>query len=119
MSGAVPTGGLPARFPTCLDCVRVCAHESGQHHYTIAKSMGISPSDLSRKLASKPNDCRRFTLNDLEAYMQSTQDFTPVLYLVQKYIPDLATGDRAAATAALRAAVPQLKALLKAAGVAE
>lgn len=119
MSGAVPTGGLPARFATCLECVKVCAHESGRPLYAIAEDMGISPSTLSRKLANNPNDPRRFTLNDLEGYMQSTQDFTPVLYLVQKYIPELAVGARAGALAALQAAVPQLKALLKAAGVAE
>lgn len=119
MSGAVPNGGLPARFPTCLDCVRVCIHENGRYLQTIAKDMGISPSDLSRKLSNNPRDPRRFTLNDLEGYMQSTQDFTPVLYLVQKYIPELAAGDRAAAICALRAAVPQLQALLKAAGVTE
>lgn len=119
MSRAVPQSGLPERFPTALDCVRVCAHENGLHLKTIAAAMHMSPSDLSRKLANNPKDPRRFTLSDFEAYVAFTGDITPVLYLLQKFCPHLNCGDDAAAASALRAAAPQLRALLKQAGVAE
>ena len=48
--------------------------------------MDYSPSDLSRKLAQNPDDSRRFTLDDLEKYMDVTGDTQPVLYLVEKYL---------------------------------
>lgn len=119
MNGQIPTGCPGGKFETALDCVRACARESGRSMKTVAADMGLSPSDLSRKLANKPQDPRRFTLNDLESFMQATGDYTPVLFLVQKYMPNLAVGERVAAAVALRAAVPQLQALLRAAGAAE
>ncbi|MHA7916028.1 hypothetical protein [Alloalcanivorax xenomutans] len=48
--------------------------------------MDYSPSDLSRKLAQNPDDSRRFTLDDLEKYIEVTRDIQPVLYLVEKYL---------------------------------
>ncbi len=50
--------------------------------------MDLSPSYLSRKLAQSPNDTMRFTLDDLERYIQCTNDTKPVLYLVEKYLTD-------------------------------
>lgn len=116
MSRTVPAVGLPARFPSALDCVRVCVHENGLHLKTIAAAMSLSPSDLSRKLANNPADPRRFTLNDLEAYVTFTGDTTPIHYLVQKFCTDPQAKQREA-LAALAQLAPQLQALLKQAGV--
>jgi hypothetical protein len=52
----------------------------------IAADMDYSPSDLTRKLSQSPKDSRRFTLDDLETYIDVTGDTQPVLYLVEKYL---------------------------------
>lgn len=117
MSGAVPLVALADRFPTALDCVRVCVHENGLYLKTIAAGMALSPSDLSRKLANNPVDPRRFTLSDLEAYVTFTGDTTPILYLVQKFIPDF-QGDQNEVLNRLVVLLPELQSLLRKAGVA-
>lgn len=48
--------------------------------------MDYSPSHLSRKCAQGPDDSMRFTLDDLEAFIAVTNDTSPVLYLVEKYL---------------------------------
>lgn len=55
----------------------------------VAALMGMSPSSLSRKLSQRPNDSLRFTLDDLERFMEVTGDKSPVLYLVEKYLTDV------------------------------
>lgn len=54
----------------------------------IAKAMGYKPSQLSRKLRQNPQDSSRFTLDDLERFMEVTGDTSPVLYLVEKYLTE-------------------------------
>ena len=65
---------------------------------------------------SNPDDPRRFTLQDLEAYVKATGDTVPILYLAQKYCADSSMRQREALVA-LASMAPQLQALLKAAGV--
>lgn len=84
---------------------------------TIAMNMDMSQSDLSRKLSNNPEDPRRFTVGDLESYVQVTGDTTPILYLAQKYCADTELKQREA-LAALANMAPQIQALLKAAGAA-
>jgi hypothetical protein len=76
--------------------------------------MDMSPSDLSRKLADNPNDPRRFTVGDLEAYIKATGDTKPILYLAQKFCVD-SEFKRREALSALAQMAPQIQALLKAA----
>jgi hypothetical protein len=59
----------------------------------IAADMDYSPSTLSRKLAQNPDDSQKFTLDDLETYMQTTSDTQPVLYLVEKYLTEKDTDE--------------------------
>lgn len=48
--------------------------------------MDYSPSHLSRKCAQSPDDSMRLTLDDFERFIEVTQDTSPVLYLVEKYL---------------------------------
>lgn len=107
------TPGLTERYDTALDCVRGCVHTNARPLKAVAMDMDMSQSDLSRKLANNPDDPRRFTLNDLEAYIAATGDTTPVLYLAQKYCVDAEVRKREALSA-LAALAPQIQALLKA-----
>lgn len=105
--------GLTERHDTALDCVKAAVYGNAKPLKTIAADMDISPSDLSRKLANNPDDPRRFSLHDLEAYVQSTGDTTVIRYLAQKYCVDKDTKQREAMVA-LANLVPQLEALVKA-----
>lgn len=107
--------GLTELYPTAVTCVDVQIKCSGKPLKTIAADMDLSSSELSRKLANNPNDTRHFTLNDLESYIRATGDTMPILYLAQKYCVDTDT-KKQQATNALNAMLPQVMALLKAAG---
>lgn len=78
--------GLMERFPTAMDVVRAVAYGHGNPLKTIAADMDMSQSTLSRKLAQDPDDPRRFSLDDLEAFVRATGDTTPIEYLAQKYL---------------------------------
>ena len=110
--------GLSDRFSTILEVVRAGAYSNQKPLKTIAADMDVSPSDLSRKLANNPDDPRRFTVHDLEAYIQSTGDVQPVMYLVQRFCTDPQAKQREALVALAKLA-PQIQALLKQAGVSE
>eukprot|EP00494_Astrolonche_serrata_P033823 UN34092 len=47
--------------------------------------MDLSPSQLSRKLAQSPGDTARFTLDELEHYVETTGDKEPIRCLAEKY----------------------------------
>lgn len=91
-------------YSTCREYVASRVHQQGRPQKAIAADMDYSPSDLSRKLAQSPDDSRRFTLDDLESFIQATDDTSPVIYLAVKY---LTTGDR---IAELEAELARLKA---------
>ena len=110
--------GLSDRYCTTLEVVRAGAYSNRKPLKTIAADMDVSPSDLSRKLANNPDDPRRFTVHDLEAYIQSTGDVQPVMYLVQRFCTDPQAKQREALVALAKLA-PQIQALLKQAGVSE
>lgn len=80
--------GLTEKHPHLLDCVRAAAYTHRNPLKTIAADMDVSQSDLSRKLAGNPEDPRRFSLDDLERFIDATGDMSPVYWLVAKYLQD-------------------------------
>lgn len=80
--------GLTEKYPHLLDCVRGAAYTHRNPLKTIAADMDVSQSDLSRKLAGNPEDPRRFSLDDLERFLDATGDMSPVYWLVAKYLQD-------------------------------
>lgn len=104
--------GLAERHESLLACVRQCAYTHRNPLKTIAADMDISQSDLSRKLAGNPDDPRRFSVCDLERFISATGDVTPILYLVEKYLADEETKQRAA-NQRLAAMLPDVLALIK------
>lgn len=77
--------GLAESYDSCREYVASIIHKQGRPQKAIAADMDLSPSDLTRKLAESPSDSRRFTLNDLERFIDVTGDTSPVLFLVEKY----------------------------------
>lgn len=53
---------------------------------TIAGDMDMAPSLLSRKLTPSEGDTQRFNVDDLEKYIATTKDTTPIEYLASKYL---------------------------------
>jgi len=80
--------GLTESYLTCREYVQSLVYKQGKPQKAIAADMDYSPSDLTRKLAQSPNDSRRFTLDDLEKFIEVTGDTGPVIYLVEKYLTE-------------------------------
>jgi hypothetical protein len=102
--------GMAESYRSCREYIAARVHQIGRPQKAIAADMDYSPSDLSRKLAQNPDDSRRFTLDDLEKYIEVTGDKKPVLYLVEKY---LAETDEAALLKQIEQLQSQLKARRK------
>ena len=104
--------GLAERHETLLACIRQCAYTSLNPLKTIAADMDMSQSELSRKLSGNPDDPRRFSVDDMETFVTKTKDITPILYLVEKYLADEETKQRAA-NQQLAKMLPEVLALIK------
>lgn len=78
---------LPDRFPTLRAYIAHRTPLLAKSAKTIAADMDMSPSTLSRKLNPTEGDTQRFNLDDLEAYLDSTNDAPAVIeYLAAKYM---------------------------------
>ena len=80
--------GLAESYGSCREFVAARVHQQGKPQKAIAADMDYSPSDLTRKLSQNPEDTRRFTLDDLERFIEVTGDTSPVLYLLEKYFSE-------------------------------
>jgi len=79
--------------------------EKGVPKKHVAADMDLSPSELTRKLSDNPNDPRNFTIEDLERYLGSQKDLSPLYYLLDKF-----GSDRHGEIAELEARLATLKA---------
>lgn len=107
--------GLTERYPTLLACIIAAAHSNRKPLKTLAADMDMSQSELSRRLHQNPGDARKFSVDDLEAFIAASGDLTPIYYLVEKHLASESDRQRRA-IAELSKALPQIAALIKAAG---
>lgn len=82
----------------------------------VAGKLDLSPSHLCEVLSGGGERNRKFDLDELERYIATYRDFTPIMYLISKFMPDEAANHKQvlAQLAELTAALP---ALLARAGV--
>jgi len=80
------TPGLTERFPGLLDVVRSGAYTHRNPLKTIAADMDMSASTLSRKLGGDPDDPRKLSVEDLQKYIEATDDLLPIYWLIEKYL---------------------------------
>jgi hypothetical protein len=66
------------------DCVAAGVYRRGLK--AVAMDLDLSPGNLSVALSDDPH--RKFSVDDLEHYIQSTGDKTPIHYLIAKYMGD-------------------------------
>ena len=108
--------GLSERHKTLKACVRERVYAHPRPLKSIAADMDVSETDLTRKLADNPNDKRNFSCDDLEQYITSTGDHTPIYYLIEKFAVST-EAKHAFAAAEFAKALPQILALAKQMGV--
>jgi hypothetical protein len=110
--------GLSAKFRSLRRAVAQVVYQHDLNRCAIAADE--SPGNFSRALCDREKGdttARRFDLDNLEAVMDETGDYTPIYYLIDKYLhDDQAKKDQA--VAALGAMLPDLQKLLKQAGIA-
>jgi hypothetical protein len=104
--------GLSQRYRSLKDCVAVGIHSRGL--VQVAGKIDRSPSHLSEALSG--SDRRKFDVNELEAYMDATGDFTPIQYLIDKFMRDPAAM-QLAALAKVSVLAQELAAQMAAAGI--
>lgn len=105
--------GLSDRYGSLRECVATGVYQRGLKR--VAIDLDQAPSNLSVQLSDDPS--RHFSVDNLERYIEHTNDLTPVYYLVEKFIKPR-DGRQEAALAQLPALAEQLQAVLKQAGMA-
>lgn len=110
--------GLARKFRSLRRATAQVIYQHGLDRCAIAADE--SPGNFSKSLGDREKGdttARRFDLDALEAVMDETGDYTPIYYLIDKYLhDDQAKKDQA--VQALGAMLPELQKLLKQAGVA-
>ena len=94
------------------DCVAAGVYRRGLK--AVAADLDLSPGNLSVALSDDPH--RKFSVDDLEHYIQCTGDKSPIHYLVAKYMGNEAAA-RDEALGQVSEILKQLPAMLAAAGL--
>ncbi len=95
------------------DCVAAGIYRRGLK--AVAADLDLSPGNLSVALSDDPH--RKFGVDDLERYIQTTGDKSPIAYLLGKYMGDEAAA-RDQALGQVADLLAGLPAMLAAAGLA-
>lgn len=109
--------GLSKKFRSLRRVTAQVVYQHGLDRCAIAADE--SPGNFSKSLGDREKGdttARRFDLDALEAVMEETGDYTPIYYLIDKYLKD-DQASREQAVAALGQMLPQLRKLLEQAGV--
>jgi hypothetical protein len=90
------------------DCIAAGIYKRGLKR--VAPDLGLAPGNLSAALSDESP--RKFCVDELELYLQTTGDMTPIHYLIARYLGDqLAARDQAMGQVLeLLKALPQLAA---------
>jgi hypothetical protein len=102
--------GLSDRYPSFRECVASSVYRYGLTNAAI--DLDKAPGNLSVELSADP--ARKFGIEDFERYIAKSKDFTPIYYLIDKFLKDKAEGQD---VAELMAMFKQMAPALKRAGV--
>lgn len=106
--------GLTERFGSLRECVATGVYQRGLSN--VAPSLDKAPGNLSVELSEDPT--RKFGIESLELYIERFKDFTPIYYLIAKFLHQEEDTEREAALAQAAPLLAQLAPLLKKAGLA-
>jgi len=105
--------GLLDRHRNLRDCVATSIYKRGLSLCAI--ELNESPGNLGNQLSDDSQ--RKFGIDDFELYLEKSGDYTPIYYLIEKFLSDK-SNKKEAANAELLQALAALKPLMKAAGLA-
>lgn len=103
--------GLSDRYPCLRDCVASSVYRYGLTRAAI--DLDKAPGNLSVELSADP--ARKFGVDELEKYIAKSGDFTPIYYLIDRFLTVQASDEPDAAE--LRAMFKQMAPTLKRMGV--
>ncbi len=99
--------GLLERHESLSEVMAECIYSRGLTR--MAEKLHTPKGNLSRMLEA--TDERKFGIDDLERYMQATNDTTPVLWLAARYLRDRG-GEEAALTQRLEGLMTEMATLI-------
>ena len=102
--------GLSERHGSLRDCVASSIYRYGLTRAAI--DLDKAAGNLSVELSADPS--RKFSVDSLERYLEKSGDFTPIYYLIDKFLRDKSDDGN---TAELLAMFKQMAPALKRAGV--
>lgn len=97
------------------DCVATSIYRRGLS--SVAIDLNESPGNLGNQLSDESQ--RKFGIDDLELYLEKSRDFTPIYYLIDKFLRDESSkqGAAMAQLAPLLKQLANLAPLMKQAGL--
>lgn len=104
--------GLSERHRSLKDAVAAGVYHRGLKR--MAAELDLAPGNLSVALGDSGE--RKFSLDELERYIQVTGDKTPIFYLIDRYLGDEAAA-RDDALAKVQAMLADLPGMMAAAGI--
>jgi hypothetical protein len=103
--------GLSDRYPSLRDCVASSVYRYGLTNAAI--DLDKAPGNLSVELSADP--ARKFSVDSLERYMEKSGDFTPIYYLIDRFLKEQGSDEPSAAE--LKAMFKQMAPTLRRMGV--
>ena len=104
--------GLTDTYKSLRECIATGVYKRGLGN--VAIDLNEAPGNLSVQLSD--SDVRHFSVDRLELYLEKTKDFTPIHYLIEKFLSDK-SAKTDAAQAELLALLAQLQPVMKRAGL--
>lgn len=104
--------GLAERHRNLRDCIGAGIYRRGLS--TCAIDLNESPGNLSNQLSDESQ--RKFGVDEFELYLEKSKDYTPIFYLVEKFLGKEQRAQHAEAKKL--AALEQIAMLMKDAGLA-
>lgn len=105
--------GLAAKHRNLRDCVATSIYRRGLSN--VAIDLNESPGNLGNQLSDDSQ--RKFGVDELELYLEKSGDYSPIYYLIEKFLhkPEIKTS---AALNELPQAMAHIQQLMKQAGLA-
>lgn len=77
-------GGLTSRHKTLRECIATGVYKRGLSN--VAADLDQAPGNLSVQLSA--DEIRNFSVDSLEKYIEKHNDYTPIYYLIEKFLAD-------------------------------